>query len=254
MDIVDPFRLPLASPLFPGTIAALMHRRLLAIALTTLLAACAARPPSSTPIFGETESSAATSEGEIVVTPEPFELLPSEQTLSGAYVPTERTGADGVLQIGNGGSEVTVFLNAQSPYSQEFQQSKMPLLIHEFVRPGDAAIRIVPLALKAYAGSEMAAIAVACASTQGKGYAVHTLMFETGKTELSDAEIETLGLDATNFESCITSPHESMLRAYESLAREYGVTRVPSYVIEDEVFVGLPTDADLRGAMQSALQ
>lgn len=188
------------------------------------------------------------------ITPEPFvdPLVPV--TLTGSITVRERMLSGSVLEIGApyAPHTFTLFLNVESPYAQEFFRARLPVLVRQFVHPDIFNMHIFLLPIQTYRGSEDSARAVTCAAVQGKGYAALEALMTRNQTSLSPAEIATLELDATQFTSCIqtTAAHETAT----STAASFGITRVPSYVLRNEVFVGLPTEADLLGTIRAALE
>lgn len=228
-----------------------------------LLAAC--EPMAEIPMERETPSSAASSSspmadvesgsGHVDVTDEPFVDPLAPLALTGAALEVEeRTLSGGTLEIGsaNARAEMTVFLHPQSPYSQEFQRSRMPRLVTDMVARGTLRIRLHVLPIKKYAGSAFAARAVSCAAAQGEGYAAFDLLTREGRTDLSETDLADMSLDPTLYRSCIQTGTDDPLASSATAAASLKVTLVPSYVIDGTVHVGLPTEADLLGAVRGA--
>ena len=225
-----------------------------------LLAAC--EPVRDIPMEPETAPSAASSSstadadtGDVDVTAEPFVDPLAPLALTGAVSDVEeRTLSGGILEIGSADArtEMTVFLHPQSPYSQEFQRSRMPRLVADMVARGTLRIRLHVLPIKKYAGSAFAARAVSCAAAQGEGYPAFDLLTREGRTDLSEADLADMSLDPTLYRSCIQTGTDDPLAIAGAAAKSMNVTLVPSYVIDGDLHVGLPTEADLIGAVRAA--
>ena len=154
---------------------------------------------------------------------------------------TERPINDG-LEIGAADAPLAMdlFLNYDSPYSRQFH-TLMPLLETNFIEKGTVKVRIYPAPFAKYPDSARKAAMLRCAAGQGKGVAMHGLLI-TGSETLLPA-----GTDRALFDACVAQP------APVSTAKERGVTVVPTYVIDGQTFTGVPTEADLLGAIRSAL-
>jgi protein-disulfide isomerase len=155
----------------------------------------------------------------------------------------ERPVNDGV-EIGGANAPVTMdlFLNYDSPYSRQFH-TLMPALQVNFIEKGTLKLRIFPAAFAKYPDSAKKASMLRCAAAQGKGLAMHGLLI-TGSETLLPA-----GMDRAVHESCMSQPAPVVA----STAQERGVTVVPTYVINGKTFTGVPTEADLLGAIRENL-
>lgn len=210
-------------------------------------------PPAAENDPAPASEPAATETGGTLVTPEPFaeptEPAPAEDVVADIE---ERTLSGGVLRIGSESAPVAmdVFLNPQSPYSREFQASRMPRVLSAFVVTGKLAVNVYVLPIAKYEGSAFAARAVSCAAAQGRGYPAFDLLVREGRTELAAADQETLGLDAPAYVSCIQTGTDDPFAASSRAVEQWGVTLVPTYVIHDRKYEGLPTEADLLGQIR----
>jgi len=153
----------------------------------------------------------------------------------------EQPFQDGV-EIGRAGASLAMdlFLNYDSPYSRQFH-ALMPLLHTNFIEKGTLKVRIFPTAFAKYPESARKAAMLRCAAAQGKGAAMHGLLI-TGTETLLPA-----GTDRAAFDACTAQA------APASTAQQRGVTVVPTYVINGKTFTGVPTEADLLGAIRNAL-
>jgi len=191
--------------------------------------------------------------GDLAVTIEPFEDPLAPISLTGAVMAIEeRTLSGGILEIGSARAPVTVtvFVHPESEYAREFQRSRMPALVSEFVSRGAVNIHVFILPIQKYAGSAFASRAVSCAAAQGKGYPALDMLVTEGRIDLTDADIVELNLDATLYRSCVQTGTDDPLAGAARAAAIWNVTLVPSYIIADETIVGLPTEADLLGAVR----
>ncbi len=202
------------------------------------------------------EPSADDPEAMLDVTLEPFAEPVTPLSSSGTELEASQSLAAGTLIVGDGDAaplSISIFLHPSSPYAREFQRLRMPKLIEEFVEPGFLAIQLVTLPINKYPGTEDAVRTVMCAAEQDKGYAAHVRLFEAGTTVLTEKDVETLALDPTLFETCVSTMTGDLLASTRTLAAQQGIMLVPSYIIRGETFVGLPTEADLLGAIRAAL-
>lgn len=206
----------------------------------------------------ETGSSAVSSvesgTGDDAIALEPFIDPFAPVAVSGAII-EERTLSGGILEIGSAHAnlEMTVFLNIESPYAREFAVSRLPMLITEFIEPGDLRIRLFILPIEKYKGSANSARAIACAADQGKGYPMLDRLFREAHTTPTQEDATALSIEAFLFENCMQTNAADPLAMSHAEAERYNITLVPSYVIEGILLVGLPTEADVRGAIRAAL-
>lgn len=203
---------------------------LLAIgAFSVLLAACTV---SSQDILEDVTEGSSSASSEAVATEAGERLLP-----------------EGILEIGNANARVTLrlFMNHDSPYSRAFH-AHMPLLQTDFIAKGDLKVQIVPVAFKKYPESDAHARRLICAAAQGKGLAMHGLLMTGGET------LVPLGINRPSFDACLQDAlTTASVASLAAIAANENVTVVPTYTIDGDRFTGVPTAADLLGAMRSAL-
>ncbi len=234
-----------------------MHRRVAIIGFL-FLAACApltdrhiqqtpppqptSAPPLETPIDA--------------VTIEPFEDPLAPTPAPGSINVQERVLSGGILEIGapDAALTMTVFLHPESPYSQEFQRSRMPLLLSQFVHQGQLKMHLFILPIKKYAGSAFAARAVACAALQKKGFSTLNTLVLNGRIDLTNDDLAELEIDSAMYTSCIRTNTNDPLAASAMAAAAWKITLVPSYILHDTIAVGLPTETDLTEAVKAALR
>ena len=193
--------------------------------------------------------------GDVAVTLEPFAEPAAPATASGASPAVEQSVAAGTLVIGDDDAplSIAVYLHPLSPYAREFQRSRVPALVDRFVRTGELAIQFVTLPIAKYGGADDAVRTTMCAMDQGKAYEAHVRMYRDGAATLDEDDQEELGLDPDLFATCVSTMTGDLLAGTRVKAAQEGVTLVPTYVIRGETFVGLPSEADLLGAVNAAL-
>lgn len=166
----------------------------------------------------------------------------SASSVSSAPSVSERLLPGDVLQVGNANAPVTMrlFVNHDSPYSRRFQ-GFMPMLEREFLSKGMLKIDIVPVAFKKYPDSKKHADMLLCAARQAHGLAMHSLLMSGTQTLLP------AGMDKAAYDACLAA------QAGVSPAATAEITLVPTYVIDGRSFTGVPSEADLAGAIRAAL-
>ena len=179
------------------------------------------------------------------------------QTGSGNTIVSERLLSGGILEIGDAHAPVslTLFINYASSYSQQFDQTLLPQLMHDFVSTGKLRVGIVPLSLKKYPDSSTSAALLLCAAKQGKGRAMNDLLFGNASASELQKKIGDIGLDLQSLQNCMKSDDlQSMLGQEAQTANAYSITLVPSYVLNSRVFTGLPAYSDLKGQVETAIK
>lgn len=108
-----------------------------------------------------------------------------------------------------------------------------------------------------YPESESAAIAAQCAHEQGKFTDFHDALFENQDRlgpELYNELVSTLELDRKTFSTCLASPATKLvLENHQQVISTAGITQTPSFTINSTNLEGVPTEKDLRNAIESAL-
>ncbi len=228
-----------------------------------LLAACA---PSFTQVVAPTDSAASSASSSapsvdsgsgdgMEVTVEPFAEPDQPVVSTGTVAPVAESRDAAALIVGdeNAPLSITVYLNPLSPYARDFQRLRMPELIERFVRTGALAVRIATLPIDKYDGEADAVRTTLCAADQGKGYAAHERLYRAGAATLDAKTLADIGVDAKSFDACVASMTGDVLAPLATEAAAGGVTLVPTYIIRGKAYVGLPTQADLVGAINEAL-
>lgn len=149
-----------------------------------------------------------------------------------------------------------LFTNAACGYCTEFHEDIFPRLLADYVRTGRVRVAVSPFLLRKYEDSADAALAQLCAARQGKGMAMHDLLFrERVGTPAYRAAIDILAIDQEAFTRCTADPASRMvIDARQAVAASLGITLIPSYVINGATFTGLPSYGDIRGQIEEALR
>lgn len=146
---------------------------------------------------------------------------------------------------------VVEFADFECPYCRRLHGILKPL-IAEY---GDAVFfRHAHRPLQRHPHAEHAARAAICAAAQGKGEEVANQLFEV---TLSDAAItkvaEGAKLDPIAFDRCLDSPDTtSALERDAALLPDEELRGLPTTFVGNKQFVGVPTEAALRDAFESA--
>jgi len=221
-------------------------------ALVLLLAACA---PLTLPQKPEspTASGAVSS-----VNPGPAgegdAIIPA--STSGAII-TERVLPTGSMEIGAADAPVSLvlFTNHFCAYCRDFHEELMPRLMADYVTPGKVRVTVVPFLLQKYTESDPAALSFICGAAQGKGLAMHDLLFrERVNSPAFRTALTEIKVDGAQLQTCMESDGaRSTVDALQSVAHSLNVSLVPAYFIDGTKFTGLPEYADMRGQIEEAL-
>jgi len=227
-------------------------KRNITLLCAILLSACTIVPVDQPPM---SPSSSATSVPGASQRTESTESV----TSTGAEVRVgERLLPSGILEIGNADAPVSllIFTNHSCAYCRDFERTLMPSVISQYIRKDLVRVGIVPYVLQKYPASEQSALTLLCATEQGKGIAVHELLF---RDDISPVQVRTelvsMGLDSARHQACMQSDGmKGTIAAQQSMAQSLGVTLVPTYFINGKKYVGFPEWADLRGQLQEAVE
>jgi protein-disulfide isomerase len=170
---------------------------------------------------------------------------------------TERVLPSGAIEIGRSDAPVSMvlFTNHDCAYCKDFHEKLFPRLIADYIRTNKARITLIPFALQKYPDSTRNAALLLCAGTQGKGWAVNDLIFAEGSRSAGFREgIANLNMNIQDLESCAANDQTlAGIGAQQGMAAQFDITLVPSYVLNDKKFTGLPDYPDLRGQMEAML-
>ena len=169
----------------------------------------------------------------------------------------ERIVGRGILEIGvpDAPLTLTVFTHPSCPYCRDFAREHAMMLEREFVDPGILRVRTVIVPLKKYSSSAVDRAALLCAGAFEKGKGMFAALTDadvhTRKTIAAMAQ--TLGIPGKQFSSCLDAKEtEDLLGSQAEFISGHSVTLLPALLLDEELRIGLPTSADLRGWIREA--
>lgn len=189
-----------------------------------------------------------------------FKLAASSSSSSAEAAPVmpviaTRILSGGILELGRGNAPVAMqlFINHSSPYSRQFVETYLPWLNGDFMKNGDLRISLIPMAFQKYPRSAQDAAMLACATMEGKGLEMNSLLFSQPTEAIMQNQITALGLDAQKIADCVKSEAtQTTLGLQSAIAAEHHVTVVPTYFLNGKAFTGFPDYSDLRGQVREA--
>ena len=225
--------------------------------LSVLLASCAIPPPPAGPLSIPVPRESTGAKVDAADDAIGNDTAPAPTAVPETKAP-ERLLPTGLLEIGVSAAPLTVmmFTEHHCGYCKDFDTNAFPSLRQEFIDTGKVKLRIGILPLKKYLDSDLSAMGLLCAAQQGKGVAMHSLLFTLAARD-ADAQAKAagkIGIDPKKFASCLKNDStKAMLESEKSLAHTLDVTLVPTLFIGGEKSVGLPYYEDLRGAIEKAM-
>ncbi|MBI1813048.1 thioredoxin domain-containing protein [Candidatus Peregrinibacteria bacterium] len=229
----------------------------------TTLFACTVQDPLSTPApksslsptLHPSRSSSASTRPELEYGD--AEAASSGSAPSLSMVP-ERLLDSGLLEVGNADAPLVLLglTHHSCAYCREFFQTVFPRLLSEEIATGKLRYQIALLPIRKYPESDMQARGLFCAAKQGKGLLMHQMLFERGATDEATLLLRAreLHLEKKEFRACLEANATQLVMAGEaSLPASLGVTVVPTFFLNGEKSIGLPTYADMRGRIGEAL-
>lgn len=149
---------------------------------------------------------------------------------------------------GNPDAAITIveFSDFQCPFCAKFHQITLPLIEQNYISTGKVnfVYRDFPIQ-STHPNAIPAAHTTECADDQGKFWQMHDMIFENQQTWKNLAPTDSvilfkeyaveLGLDSTEFESCMDSgKYLTEIAADLQDGREYGVTGTPAFFVGNE--------------------
>ena len=210
------------------------HRRLAALAVTTLVSACqpagdaventTAPPPAAEPAPQAPDRSLGQSADQAA---SPTIAVPAP-----AQVPIV-----GQPALGSADAPVTIveFMDYECPYCRRFAKNTFPKLRARYVESGQVRWVSRNLPLPMHARARPAAIAARCADEQGRFWDMHdALLTEAGS--MADDELrawaQRLDLDGGRFSECLgSSGHHAALDQDMAAARAARIRATPSFIV-----------------------
>jgi len=242
------------------------------LGLLTFLTACSlgavneGQHSSVTPILPVGSSASSfSSEAKITSSEGPLENAdmdpaPTEQekTTAESTFP-ERIVDNGLIEIGKADASVTLlmFTNHSCHYCSEFALSAFPRVQREYIDTGKIKYQIGILPLEKYPQAALQARSLLCAVKQGKGLAMHQLLFSiSNSTEANmKAGAKALQLDEATFQACLADPAiDHLIQGQSDVAKKFDVALVPTFLLNDTKYVGLYEYSDLKVHIEEALK
>jgi protein-disulfide isomerase len=182
----------------------------------------------------------------------------ASESSSSAALPVEVLSEAGLITIGNVEAPLTltVFLNAQSPYSRQFLLEHLPRLQSDFIDTSKLKLQIGLLDITKYEHSADDALRVRCAAEQNHG--LDFLVALTGASKRTDAGLlalaKKLELTTKSWSACQADTAKiNEVRQQLDQRKQDGITLVPTLELNGEKQTGLPYYPDLRGWIESKL-
>ncbi|MEZ4501736.1 MAG: thioredoxin domain-containing protein [Dehalococcoidia bacterium] len=160
---------------------------------------------------------------------------------------------------------IVMFEDFQCPVCRRFTEELEPQLASEFIETGRVVVEYHHMA---FLGAESVAAASAseCANEQGAFWPYHDILFlrqgaeNAGVFSTSNlktfaeqmaAAIPDLGWDQAAFDACVDGGQTTaIVEAETGEARTAGVSSTPSFLVNGEAIVGLPTYDSLRSTIE----
>lgn len=131
-----------------------------------------------------------------------------------------------------------------------FHVESYPELYEEFVATGEVAWKYVPVTIGGFPNGEAAALAGECAGEQGEWPAMRDRIFELREEWMQSEDAAGLledvatevGLDVTEFRTCVASSEEVRARLAEGneIAQQIGVRATPTFIVAGQPVQGAP--------------
>lgn len=198
---------------------------------------------------------------------------PAQQTAAGSTLPSLQPTPAGPVNVsvgnypprGNVNAKVTVieFADFRCPFCEQWFQTIEPSLMSDYVNTGKVQFYFRNYAFLGPA-STLAAEAGECANDQGQFWAFHDYMYQHQPDE-SDTSMYTddnltqiagnLGMDPTQFSSCLTSKDASQKVAKDmSDGQAAGVSGTPTTFINGVAIVGAVPYSQIKAAIDNDLK
>lgn len=236
-------------------------RHHLVIALTALLlAACAPLEQLRSLQSSSSSSSAmnAESTSEPELQPEIEEISTSSPAPAGTIEIGGHMVERGILELGAPEAPLilTIFTNLSCGYCREFARDMLPRLESEFIAKGLLAVRPVITPLKKYPNSALEAAALICGNVLGRGWELWDALNAAASRDR--AAILSIGkkltIPAKDFARCLEAREtQSLLAQQRDFIAGNGVTLIPTFLLNGQKQIGLPSFAELRGWIREAL-
>ena len=164
-------------------------------------------------------------------------LVPPPSRAAAASVPAEPISVAGAPSKGRREAPVVIvlFSEFQCPYCGQFSRETLPLLITDYIDTGRASLVFKHLPIPSHRDARGAAVAAACADSQGQFWPLHDAFFANPGSLDSAAiaqQAESVGLDRNAFSRCTTTDSAQAVRVVDANIREAAqlkVTGTPTF-------------------------
>jgi protein-disulfide isomerase len=126
------------------------------------------------------------------------------------------------------------FTDFECPYCGRFARDLFPALVREYVDTGKVQVAVRHLPLQMHPLALGAGAAAECARRQGRFWEMHDELFREGVTRDESTLktlAQTLGLDLSEFNRCMSGEGKAAASADAQLAETLGVTGTPSFFV-----------------------
>lgn len=217
----------------------------------TLLVAC--QPQTEAPNFRQPTGSGSVGTGSEVVSPNDMTPKTIDSLEVGEPVPVlVVTKLSGSVLLGDASHvRLTVYDDYGCFYCREFALSDLPWMTRTYGARLSVERVFVPMSP---AGTVMAKTAL-CALKQGKFHEADTALHAKPIATEAEAALlaKNLQLNAAAFKTCMASQQTTNdIEAMASRSQTDGVTRVPSFAIESDRWLGVLTREDLQKRIENA--
>ncbi len=175
--------------------------------------------------------------------------------------PNPRPNAQGT-SMGDPNAPVKVieFADFQCPYCRQFTETQELSIVQNYISTGKVYFTYVP---DSFIGPDLVAAAEAayCAADQGKFWEYHDMLYANQTSENSGdfsqnrllAFGQQLGLDMTQFKSCVTAnTYSQQVQQGLAQAQQAGVQATPSFTVNGKLVDASTLDQTIQQALASA--
>ncbi len=150
----------------------------------------------------------------------------------------------------------------QCPYCKEWHDATYDMVLNDYVKTGKVRMAYVNFPLSIHAHAHQAAIAAMCAGAQDKFWPMHDALFASQSSWETQADpaasfdslAKSVGVNETQYKSCLTSPAiEALIAGDQERAREGGVTATPSFWVAGKLIEGAIPTTEMKTAIEQAL-
>lgn len=150
----------------------------------------------------------------------------------------------------------------QCPYCKQWHDDAYPMLIKDYVKTGKIRLAYVNFPLSMHQNARAAATAAMCAGAQDKFWPMHDALFasqskweaEQNPSATFESIAKSLGVDATSYRSCLSSPAiASLISGDQDRAQRGGVGSTPSFWVGSRMIEGAVPASAMRAAVDQAL-